>query len=92
MSAAGPRPRTFVLTYLALLALLVLTAGAASLPLGRWSVVVALAIAGAKMALIFLFFMHLKYERGLVRIFAFAGFFWLAIIAVLTFADVLARA
>ncbi len=36
-----------------------------------------------------LFFMQLRYQRGLVRIFALAGFFWLAIAGVLTFADYL---
>ena len=50
-----------------------------------------LVIAAAKTALVFLFFMQLWYQRGLIRIFAAAGFFWLAIIGVLTFCDYLTR-
>ena len=90
-STAHPTRRTFVLNYIALMVLLALTALASKAPLGGWSVVVSLAIAAAKMALVFLFFMQLWYQRGLVRVFAAAGFFWLLIMALLTFSDYLTR-
>ena len=41
--------------------------------------------------MILIYFMQLRYQRGLVRIFAFAGFFWVGIAGVLTFADYLTR-
>ncbi len=78
-------------TYGALMVLLVLTALATKLPAGPWATATSLTIAFAKLALIFLFFMQLRYQRGLVRIFAIAGFFWLAIGGVLTFSDYLTR-
>jgi caa(3)-type oxidase subunit IV len=77
--------------YFSLLALLVLTAAAREIPSGMWSAPLSLAIATAKTALIFIFFMNLRYQRGLIRIFALAGFFWLAIAGVLTFADYFTR-
>lgn len=91
MSASPPTTRTFVFNYAALMVLLTVTALAAKAPLGAWQAPVALAIAAAKMLLVFLFFMQLRYQRGLVRVFAAAGFFWLAIIGVLTFSDYLTR-
>lgn len=78
--------------FAALMALLGLTAAATWLPPGPWSLPIALVIASAKIALIFLYFMRLRYQRGMVRIFAVAGFFWLAAAGVLMFADYLTRA
>ena len=91
MKAAHPTTRTFLLNYVALMVLLTLTALAAKAPLGGWKGPISLTIAAVKMLLVFLFFMQLWYERGLIRIFAAAGFFWLAIIGVLTFCDYLTR-
>ena len=90
-SVAEPTAKTYVFNYVALMALLVLTALASKAPLGPFKTPTSLLIAAVKMALVFLFFMQLWYQRGLVRIFAAAGFFWLAIIAVLTFTDYLTR-
>ena len=44
-----------------------------------WNTVVALVIAVAKMLLVVLFFMHVKYSSGLTRLVIVAAFFWLAI-------------
>jgi cytochrome c oxidase subunit IV len=71
--------------------LLVFTALATLLPPGPWALPVALAIATAKTALIFWYFMQLRQQDGMVRVFASAGFAWLAIAGVLTFADYLTR-
>ena len=46
----------------------------------------------AKTALIALYFMRLRYQPGLVRLFAGAGLFWLAILMVLSLADFFTRA
>jgi cytochrome c oxidase subunit 4 len=77
--------------YAVLLGLLVLTALAARLPAGPWNLPLALLIAFAKTGLIFFTFMRLRHYRGLVRVFAVGGFFWLAIILALTFADYATR-
>lgn len=82
---------TLLTVYLVLIALLVLTALATALPPGPWSAPLALLIALAKMTVIFAYFMRLRWQSGLVRLFAAAGFFWLAIAAVLTLADYLTR-
>lgn len=82
---------TLVRVYLGLMAFLALTAVTARLPAGVWSLPTALAIATAKLALIFYYFMQLRHHRGFVRIFAVAGFFGLALAATLTFADYLTR-
>lgn len=77
--------------YFGLLALLALTALATRLPEGPWSLPIALTIAGLKLGLIFYYFMNLRQHRGMVWVFAAAGFFWLAIAEVLTFSDYLTR-
>ena len=89
--SSHPTAKTHVLNYVALMVLLVLTALASKAPLGAWKTPTSLLIAAVKTALVFLFFMQLWYQRGLIRVFAAAGFFWLAIIAVLTFSDYLTR-
>ena len=43
------------------------------------------------LALIFAYFMQLRWHRGLIWVFAGAGFFWLGIAGVLTFSDYLTR-
>ena len=73
------------------MALLALTALVAKLSASWWSLPTGLAIATVKLLLIFYFFMELCRHRGVVWLFAGAGFFWLAIAGVLTFADYLTR-
>jgi cytochrome c oxidase subunit 4 len=69
-SAASPEHGTHVMppsvllgTAAALMALTVITVASSRVDLGEWNVVVALAIASTKAALVALFFMHLKYEN-----------------------------
>lgn len=83
--------RTYAGAFVALLALLALTTAADFIDLGQWAVPVALTIAAAKALLILLFFMHLKTARGVMRIVAAAGVFWLFVMFLLTFADYLTR-
>lgn len=82
---------TLFRAYGALMVLLGLTAAAVYLPAGPWALPISLAIATAKLVIVFWFFMQLRYQRGLVRVAAVAGFFWLAIAGGLTFADYLTR-
>lgn len=78
------------LVWLALLILLAMTFGAAHLPLGSFNVVVGLAIAGIKVALVIVIFMGLGNSSSLIRLAAAAGIFWLTILFVLTLTDVVA--
>jgi cytochrome c oxidase subunit 4 len=92
-----PKPRTYVIIYLALMALLALTVAAAFVPFDRilpgrgWSIAIALAIAIAKGILILLFFMHVRYTPRITWAFAGAGFLWLGIMLLLTMSDYLTR-
>ena len=83
--------KTYVLIFLALLALTGLTTGMAFVDLGPLNTVVALAIAGCKMMLVILFFMHLRSSTGLTKIAVAAGFFWLMILISLTMSDFATR-
>jgi len=76
----------------ALLALLAISASTTLLPPSAWKGPAGLLIAAAKAALIVTFFMRLRSARGLVRVFAAAGLFWLAILGALILADYLTRA
>lgn len=83
--------KTYVITFAALISLTILTTAVAFVDMGEMNTVVALAIAFAKMSLVVLFFMHLKYQKGMTRAVILAGFFWLAILVTLTLADELTR-
>jgi cytochrome c oxidase subunit 4 len=84
-------PRTYLLVLLALLALTALTILVAYVDLGPFSTVIAFLIAAVKATLVVLFFMHMKEAPGLLWLAGAAGFFWLAILLVLTMSDVMSR-
>jgi len=79
--------KTYVLVFVSLIGLTLLTTGVAFLDLGPFNTVVALVIAFCKMLLVILFFMHLRHSSGLTRIVLLAGFFWLALLVTLTMTD-----
>ncbi|MCS0493985.1 cytochrome C oxidase subunit IV family protein [Ancylobacter sp. MQZ15Z-1] len=79
--------RTLSLVWAALLGLLLLTLGASFALTGPASLAASLAIAVAKAALIYWFFMHLREEGGLVRLAALGVAAWLVIFTLLTSAD-----
>jgi cytochrome c oxidase subunit 4 len=88
----GPTVPTYYGIFGALIALTLLTVGAAAAPLPAWMhTPVALAIAAAKATLVLLFFMHLWYSPRLIWLIAFGSLLWLAIIMALVFADYLTR-
>ena len=91
MKTNGPTTRTYLINGAALLGFLALTIAAAYVNLGPFNTVVAMAISLAKGALILLFFMHLRYAKPLMWVFASAGFFWLGIMFVLALSDYLTR-
>jgi cytochrome c oxidase subunit 4 len=83
--------RPLLLVWAALLALLALTVGASFLLAGPASLVTGIAIAAAKAALIYWVFMHLRRERGLVRLVAWGVLAWIAILFVMTQLDTATR-
>jgi cytochrome c oxidase subunit IV len=84
--------KVYFAVFAALIILTAATATIAYVDLGRaFNSIVALGIAVAKMMLVLLFFMHLKYSSGMTRIVIVAGVFWLAILVTLTLADELTR-
>ena len=84
----GASRMTYFAVFGGLLALTLLTAVAADLPMPAWlHTPVALAIAAAKAAMVLLFFMHLLYSPRLIWLVAFGSLVWLAIMLALTWAD-----
>ena len=81
----------YMLVFVGLMALLILTLVVARWDLGGWSIVIAMAVAVAKAALIVTFFMHLKWSSPMVRFFGLAATFWLLIMFAFTFGDYLTR-
>ena len=84
--------KTYIVVWVALMALMVLTAGLSRIDLGEWSTVVAMAIAVIKALLVILFFMHVRYEdQKITWVVIIAGFFWLGILLALSMTDYLSR-
>lgn len=75
-----------------LMILTILTVVVARIDLGHGlNDVVALTIAVIKALLVVLYFMHVRYSSRLTWVFVGAGFFWLAILIVLTLSDYMTR-
>jgi cytochrome c oxidase subunit 4 len=79
--------KTYVLVFVSLIGLTLLTTGVAFIDLGAFNTVVALVVAFCKMLLVIFFFMHLRHSGGLTRIVLLAGFFWLALLIAFTLTD-----
>ena len=74
-----------------LLVLTVVTVLAAKVDLGRFNIVVALAIATVKATLVVLIFMHAKYVPKRTKLVIMAGIFWLALLLFMTLSDYVSR-
>jgi cytochrome c oxidase subunit IV len=74
--------KTLYVVYGCLLGLMFLTLGAAYIDLGPANFPVAMGIATAKMGLILVYFMHVRYSSTLIRVFSVAAFFWLVILVI----------
>ena len=83
--------RTYILVWLALIVLTVVTWLVSYVHLGLLNVTVAMLIASFKAALVALFFMHLRYEHRLLWAFALFPLAFLALIVGGTLVDVLLR-
>jgi cytochrome c oxidase subunit 4 len=83
--------RTYVWTYVALLALTLSTVLIGYVDLGWGSIFAAVAIAAAKAALIALFFMHALVEKKLVWLVIAGAIVWFLILVSLTLGDYITR-
>ncbi len=83
--------RTYVLIWLTLTILTFTTFYVAQIDLGAFNIVIALGIAFTKMMLVIWFFMHVRTDNPLTKLFVFAGFFWMAILLVMTLGDYFSR-
>jgi cytochrome c oxidase subunit 4 len=80
--------RTYVYVWIALMLLLAATIAAAKVEFSKYSVLVNLLIASIKAGLVLFFFMHLKYERWLLKAMLFMVVATLTAVLALFFADV----
>jgi len=85
------KPGTYVAIISTLLCLTGLTVYAAYVNLGKFNIVVALAIGTLKATLVVLFFMHAKYSPRRTQLVILAGIFWLALLLFLTLGDYVSR-
>jgi len=83
--------RIYILVFVTLLLLTLVTVDVAFMEAGWLNLYIALAIATCKALLVILFFMHVRYSPRLTWVFVGAGFFWLVILFVFTAADYLTR-
>lgn len=91
-AAPGPSYRTYIFVWAGLVALTALTVLTANLDFGMLSIVVVLLIASVKSTLVFLWFMHLLYERKtVIKILIPIVIATLAVFIGLTYTDILYR-
>ena len=83
--------RVYLTIFTLLMILTATTVGVSFLDLGPFNTVVALVIAVTKMMLVVLYFMHVRYSSRLTWAVIAGGFFWLALLLLLTLGDYLTR-
>jgi cytochrome c oxidase subunit 4 len=83
--------RTYTFTFLALLALVLMTTLIGFLNLGPFTMGIAILIATCKAALVVAFFMHGKYESKTVHVIIAAGVVWFLIMVSNTLGDYITR-
>ena len=83
--------RVYLTIFSLLMVLTAVTVGVSFLDLGPANTLVAIAIAVTKMMLVILYFMHVRYSTRLTWAVVAGGFFWLALLLLLTLGDYLTR-
>ena len=83
--------KRLAIVWLALIALLALTVAGSFTVTGASSAIVSFGVAAAKVALIFWFFMQLRTEKGLIRVFAVGAIAWLLILLLFATIDYATR-
>ncbi len=82
---------TFTNTLMALLVLTTLTVVVSRFDFGGFNMLIAMAIASMKAALVMTFFMHLKWDTAINNIVFLSSFLFLSLLFVFTFADLATR-
>ncbi|MGB9771071.1 MAG: cytochrome C oxidase subunit IV family protein [Candidatus Kapaibacteriota bacterium] len=82
---------TYLLVWLSLISLTVLTVTIAGIDFGRISLFIALLIAAVKSTLVINYFMHIKYDSLLFKFFLLVALVTLASIFILTATDIFFR-
>jgi cytochrome c oxidase subunit 4 len=90
-STTRPGLLPIVATYIALMGLLGMSLAVALSPVGAFKPLLATLIAELKAGLVLVVFMRLKWSSNRVRMAAATGYVWLAILLILTLAEVLSR-
>jgi cytochrome c oxidase subunit IV len=80
-------PKTYVVIFGSLMLGTYITYKAAYVDLGKFNIVIALAIATIKATLVVLYFMHARYSPKRTQLVIVCSVFWLAIMLALTLAD-----
>lgn len=80
-------PSVLIATFVALIALTLLTVGMSDLPLGGFELYVAMGIATIKAVLVAVYFMHLRYDKPLNSLLAIFSLVFVALFLCLTLAD-----
>lgn len=78
---------TYVIVWLALMALTSITVTVAGISLGAYTLAVAMFIAAIKSFLVINIFMHIKHEEAIFKVFLFLSGMTLLVIFALTFFD-----
>jgi cytochrome c oxidase subunit 4 len=82
---------TLIMVWLGLVALTSVTVAVAGINFGGAALLIALMIASAKTVLVMNYFMHIKFESRVFKVFILVCFVTLFIIILLTFSDLLTR-
>jgi cytochrome c oxidase subunit IV len=85
-------PIQYTMVFGTLLVFTGITVAAAYVNLGVLNPVIALGIACFKAVVVILFFMHVKYQSGLIKITVGAGFFTFIVLITMTLVDYMSRA
>jgi cytochrome c oxidase subunit 4 len=79
---------TYIIVWICLLVLTAMTVAVSNLKLGKHGALASVIIATVKAGLILMFFMHLKYERFLIKAMLMLTIVTIAVIIGLTFFDI----
>lgn len=77
----------YIFVWMSLLAFTGITVSVAGINLGNWTIVIAMLIASAKSWYVLNYFMHLKYEDRVFKIFIFVALLTFGIFIAFTFID-----
>jgi cytochrome c oxidase subunit 4 len=86
-----PKVGTLVGVFVTLIAFTFITAEVATINLGEWNVVVAMAIACTKATLVAWIFMGVRFTSQLTKLFCVGGLVFLSILLLITFSDYSSR-